>query len=185
MKFYKKNNTKGFTLLETIVALFIMSTAMSALVFITLEGVNNTTFVKDRLTANFLAQEGVELVRNIRDVHVRFVSAGQDRGASWNTFTTFMNPCIMTDCTIDPIKSSIDSNIVKACKGTCPFLTMDSAEYVYSYGSGDDTKFKRFIRIYEAQQGQLFVISRVEWSHGTKNQKADASVLLTDWLPSL
>lgn len=64
----KKTTTQhGFTIVETLVALSIFSVAVIALISVTISGSSGSTYVKNKLTASYLAQEGIEMVRNLRD----------------------------------------------------------------------------------------------------------------------
>lgn len=64
----KKTTTQqGFTIVETLVALSIFSVAVIALISVTVSGSSGATYVKNKLTASYLAQEGIEMVRNLRD----------------------------------------------------------------------------------------------------------------------
>ncbi len=58
---------QGFTIVETLVALSIFSVAVIALISVAISGSSGATYVKNKLTASYLAQEGVEMVRNLRD----------------------------------------------------------------------------------------------------------------------
>ena len=72
-------NKKGFTLIEVLLAVFIISVAVLGLY----NGINysyhSVETAKEVFTASYLAEEGVELVKNIRDSN--FVTGG----ATWNT----------------------------------------------------------------------------------------------------
>jgi len=47
--------------------LSIFSVAVIALISVTISGSSGATYVKNKLTASYLAQEGIEMVRNLRD----------------------------------------------------------------------------------------------------------------------
>ena len=80
---YKLQTKQGFTLLETLIALSIFSiTIVSLIVFIS-DGVANAKFTKNKLTASYLAQEGIEYMRNIRDTYVLY---SEDGSIGWNAF---------------------------------------------------------------------------------------------------
>lgn len=66
--FYKKNNT-GFTLVETLVAVTILVMSVTGLLIVTGEGLQKTSNAQTRLQAQYLAQEGIELVRATRDTY--------------------------------------------------------------------------------------------------------------------
>ncbi len=78
---YRAKQKSGFTIVETLVALSIFSVAVIALMTVTITGSNGTSYVKNKLTASYLAQEGIELVRNLRDT-ASFVDPQQ----AWNLF---------------------------------------------------------------------------------------------------
>ena len=61
------NHNQGFTLIEALIAIFIFSVALVSLITITAKGITGTTQARDQITAQFLAQEGIELMRNYRD----------------------------------------------------------------------------------------------------------------------
>lgn len=65
---YKKEHA-GFTLLEMLFAVVIFSFALVSLMLIAGKGVIATSTAKDQLVAQYLAEEGAEVVRNIRDTN--------------------------------------------------------------------------------------------------------------------
>lgn len=65
-------NQKGITLIETIVAVFVVAIGLVSGLSLAVMSTNRTTAVKEKLVALYLAQEGLELARNVRD------SAGLD-----------------------------------------------------------------------------------------------------------
>ncbi len=72
-KLQPKNST-GFTLIEIIIAIAILSFGI-ILVYGSFASVVNSTYnISARFTAAYLAQEGFEIVRNIRDTN--FISIG-------------------------------------------------------------------------------------------------------------
>src|SRR3990170_1749725 len=77
------SGSRGFTLIETLVALVIFTTSITVLISVTGSGVANTNYAKNKFIASYLAQEGVEMVRNIRD------NAWLDpAGGGWSKFIT-------------------------------------------------------------------------------------------------
>ncbi|MCX6751297.1 MAG: prepilin-type N-terminal cleavage/methylation domain-containing protein [Candidatus Nomurabacteria bacterium] len=81
--FKQKNKKSGFTLVETLIALSIFSVSIIAMMSILGSGIANTNYAKNKIAASYLAQEGIEYVRNIRDNDVLYTSA---TGKNWATF---------------------------------------------------------------------------------------------------
>src|SRR3989338_6292235 len=61
-----KNNL-GFTLVETLVAISILSISITATFTAVQNGIQNSTIAKDQTTAFYLAQEAMEFIKNKRD----------------------------------------------------------------------------------------------------------------------
>ena len=62
-----KNIRGGFTIVETLVALSIFSISITAMIVVSGQGISNTGTASNKIVADYLAQEGVEIIRNIRD----------------------------------------------------------------------------------------------------------------------
>jgi prepilin-type N-terminal cleavage/methylation domain-containing protein len=92
---------KGFTIIELIISIFILSIAIvgtfSAFLIMTIL----TSETADRLTATYLAQDGIEIVRNIRDNNWLKMKAGVS-GTNWTTGLYNANgidcSCSISDC---------------------------------------------------------------------------------------
>lgn len=59
--------TKGFTLMETLIALVILSVAITGPLALVQRAINASTFAQGQVVASFLAQGVIEYVRNLRD----------------------------------------------------------------------------------------------------------------------
>ena len=59
----------GFTLLEVIAAIFLITVGIIGSYSLITQTISSSTFSKDKLIAAYLAQEGIEIVRNIRDTN--------------------------------------------------------------------------------------------------------------------
>ena len=89
IKIKQKNETcpskpwrsRGFTLVETLVAISIFSMSIIALMSILGGGISNTNYAKMKISASYLAQEGIEYVKNMRDTSALYGGA-----SGWNDF---------------------------------------------------------------------------------------------------
>lgn len=57
----------GFSLVELIITLFIFAIGLAAVVFMTSKNIKSSVDAKDQIVASELAQEGIELIRNLKD----------------------------------------------------------------------------------------------------------------------
>ena len=157
-------NKKGFTLLEIIIAMgVIISVLTSALVLITLT-VNSTKASRSRIIAISLSQEGLEIVRNIRDSNWlsnrrnignwRFGLTPGDYRAQYNS-SGLLNFSIMP-------------------------LRLNNG--FYQYNEGDNTPFYRKIILEHIDDNQLKIISEVTWNERGRNQIISAETRLYNWL---
>jgi len=79
----------GFTLVETLVAISIFTVSILGLVAVISDGVVSTRYAKQKIAASYLAQEGIEYVRNIRDREILY---GQGNiGIRWGRFKDNLN----------------------------------------------------------------------------------------------
>jgi len=172
LKTPKRNNRRigaGFTLMEIIVAMgVIISVLTSALVLITLT-VNSTKSSRLRIIAISLSQEGLEIVRNIRDSNWL---AGRRTPLNW------------WDGLGDnsgPMDYRAQYNISNLLSYSITPLRINNGFYQYGAG-GENTPFYRKITIEHIGNNQIRVISEVTWNERGRNQIISAETRLYNWL---
>ena len=79
----KQNKKNGFTLIETLVAVSIFTMSIMALLVVLTQGIANNNYAKKKILASYLAQEGIEYIRNMRDTYTLYTGVP---GNSWNGF---------------------------------------------------------------------------------------------------
>lgn len=167
-------------MVETLVAIAIFATSITALISITARGINDNVYVKDKLTASHLAAEGIEFVRNLRD---RLVLV--DLSSSWESFGANMAPCVndgscymgwWSDYSVSPPISCQGSD------GSCPVLNYDPDFGLYGYEFITQSKFTRTITAEVLGSGQEMVItSTVSWTHGQRQHSVSYTYNLLNW----
>lgn len=118
MKNFSKQKNKAFTLVETLVAVSIFTMSILGLISVLASGISDTNYAKQKITAAFLAQEGIECVRNKRDNLVLYDTVSAQNG--WNTFKASSKNCPIVDSdfsgftrTITADTTSFGSNEIK------------------------------------------------------------------------
>lgn len=151
---------KGFTLIEVILAITILSLGVTA-AWITLQKIIPFTSITiSRQTASYLLQEGFEIVRNIRD-------------KSWLEKEGWGEGLQTGDREAD-YKSQ---NLRLAYQGR--YLNIDNDGF-YSYSAGTPTKFKRRINI--SISGDLInVLVEVQWEERGRVHSISGHETLYNW----
>ena len=151
MKFKKinKNNAyqRGFTLIESLVAVTILITAILGPMSIAAKGIATAAYARDQAIAFFLAQEGLEYVRNVRDSnsHARVL------------WLSGLSACVPGACIIDS-----PNNTINTCAGVCPAIRYDNSTHLYGYDSTfGATNFTRTINISSTVPDEEVVVSSV------------------------
>lgn len=76
----------GFTLIETMVAITIITLAIAGPLVIANSAIVAARISRDQLTASYLAQEGIEYVRAMRDDNYLAVYNTPNEGSAWSNF---------------------------------------------------------------------------------------------------
>ncbi|MDP3696477.1 MAG: prepilin-type N-terminal cleavage/methylation domain-containing protein [Candidatus Taylorbacteria bacterium] len=182
--FLKKINQKswytgqaGLTLVEALVTLVVLSLGLIPALAIVSSSVRIAALIENNLIAANLAQEGVEIIRSLRDANWFAVparsfdnglvigSVGQWR-VEWNT-----------NWATNPPQAA----------GTNPPLKLDSVTGTYTYASCPtcaDTGFKRHVTVTKTTDPcgcKLIVVSRVDWTQHRSTRTINVESHLFDW----
>lgn len=163
MKIKFKN--KGFTLMEVVIAIAVIVTALVASVALVSYSVSSTKLSRSRITAQGLAQEGLEIVRNFRDnnwlVFKRKASDWRDglQAGDWRAQYNVNN--LLSFASL-PLK--IDTN------------------GFYQYDNGTDTPFYRKITLESIGNNQIKAISEITWQEYGKSNSLKVETRLYNWL---
>ncbi len=158
----------GFTMIETLVAIFIFGITLTATSFIMITNLNTAKSIRNGYIASGLVQEGIEVVRNMRD---RDWFLNVPPGA--NPFGT-----TIPDGTR---RVQWDSTTLIAV-GVNPPLKKDSASGLYSYTTGTDTIFKRTITITTIIPNvEKRIVAQVQWDERGVTKSLSAEEHLFNW----
>ncbi len=179
-------HNKGFTLIETLVALSIFSLSIVALIVAAGQGVSNFQTIKARLTASYLAQEGVELVHNIRDTEMETGSWASFIGTSSPVANCFLNQN-PNGCTIDAVYAPQNIDVQACTSSVCPFMKYDQfVGYNHSPTYPTNTVFRRTIALTLLPlNNEVEVKSTVSYTIGGTTSQIVMSEILTNWIGNI
>lgn len=167
-----KRQSAGFTMIELIIALAILSFGIVG-VYEAISPLFSATYnTSNKLIAVNLAQEGMEIARNIRDNN--FIESAGNPSILWSRG---LSGCEL-GCRLDYKTTSANQ--------LQPYLPAEflkiNADGFYGYDSGDNTIFKRKITAsLESGTDILRVSSLVEWSFNGKPFSYEATAYLHNW----
>lgn len=161
---------RGFSLIETLVAVVILVSAVVGPLTLAQRSIRSAVYVRDQVTASFLAEEAIEYIRSVRD-------ANEHKGKNWlNGLTNCVGQLCMVDATQDT------NNAFKKCdkkpplpyESTCELLAFDkvSGRYGFKTLNWEDTRFVREVTIATIPRGnntsdkEAKIEVRVFWKTG-------------------
>lgn len=196
-----QHTKKGFTLIETLVAIFVLMLALTGPIYIATLALRGSVGSRDGVSARYLAQEVVEVIRNNRDN--RTINASQysilewaQKGADTLTGgTPCMNPKNTTTAKCEMQRDySSGAYMFIACGASCSQLRFTPNGTISYYGTNDTSAaFSKFTREFYIQvapldpsstnnpQKELQIVVNIKWNdHGI-----DKIYTLTEYLHNL
>ncbi len=160
---------KGFTLIETLAAITLLSVAIVAPMSLASRSLSASYYSRDQVTAYYLAQEAIESIRNIRDGNVLQIVQSSNP-ASINLFQDIP---LDVNFTVDARKTNSITAINQNCSPACPALQTDGTLYGYNAG-WTDTHFTRTVRVTQisGSPNELRVTVTVAWKTGAFQERS-------------
>jgi len=185
----KRKTNRGFTLLETLVAVTIMMIAIASAFGLAPEGLVGARFAKNQTTATYLTQEALEVVHNMRD-NAMFFSPDPSDPMNWLSGVAH---CIDRACTVNPVEDKLD-----VCSGPCrPLISIETVDGGRAYGNGllfeshssaQETIFTRQVSLKKILNSiigrddtEVLMTVRVSWKEGRVTKVTEVSETLFDW----
>ena len=176
---------RGFTLVETLVALAIFSASIVGMLVILGGGISNTTFVKGKTIATYLSQEGIELTRNLRD---SYTLDGRGWSQFYGDYGDISTGICNTVCQIESDRQSQMATNVFPCAALqlCQPLNYDTVTGFYQHLATSNTQPVPFTRVlYITPRGsgsdELHVRSVVTWNYQGQPYSVESSTNLFNW----
>lgn len=194
----KRNRPQqGFTLIETLVAIAILGIMMGAPFFAINQSIIASDASRDELIGSYLAQEGVEYVRSIRDGNYLYVRQNPSSTETWlygldgTDPNGNFNPSQYTDCytpnlcTVDPMNNQVVSY---TSTSSVPVLYLNNSTYLYSQSSagGTPTQFTRTVQLIpitnNGMSNEVKILVTITWETRNRPYTTIVTEYLDDWL---
>lgn len=187
----KLNTNRGFTLLETLVAIFILTISITGPMVFAQSGLRTAFLARDQITAFFLAQDAIETIKNIRDTNGLNPAATDwlqnidvcNVANSPGTCKIYINT---TDTT--PVAQKCGTGVV-ATSAVCPPM-QQSASGAFTYNLNpaptSPSRFTRTIYISETiSNKEAQIVVEVSWTSNVRVGGASIRVQenMYNWIP--
>lgn len=172
---------KGFSLIETLVAITVLIGAIAGPLTLASQGIKAASLFKNQLIASNLAQEGIELVHAKRDSNIL-------DGKEW--MDGILDVCGGNGCYISytPTNNNKDTQIVfQSCDaGGCPKFFVTPEDWYVQKKTGDandsETIFQRTIHVTNVVPGrEVNVKTTVSWQERFSSLPFDLEEDLLKW----
>jgi len=169
-------HSHGFTIVETLIAVLMISTALIAVTSIVSRTMDVTNTTQGRLVAARLAQQGVDLVRAKRDNNILCVNSSCGNASNWDdNLVGDWLPDITTDDILNAgegftggsYDTDFSGNNALICTYNDSTGSIHNGQYTYCTGMYAEPLpggFRRVVRVEEENPGySLRVSSKVTW----------------------
>jgi Tfp pilus assembly protein PilV len=201
--FILKKEEKGFTIVESLVAIGMLLLAVTGAYGVAQQSLQHSQVAREQITAFYLAQEGIEAVKNLRDENFLNGSYVWDGGATGSNISN----CLGENCLVDPLVERLElcsSNTATGClleqnnNGNSTFYGMyshyDSNVPIYGASSwtGDDggsnwqpSPFTRTVTLTRTSPDEISVTVKVSWFDKVRNENTNITLreILLNWYP--
>jgi len=175
----KKSNNKGFGLLEAVLAIAVLVIVVASTVTLSRMSIKSSAISLDRVQAYYLAQEGIEAVRQIRDTN--WLSSA---GNPW-----LNDVCVDCYCLAGPEYTSgnywqLSTDLEKYKNVVLSNKTFTRTISILSPESGVDTSLKGF-GIQNTNNNKLKKVEvKVTWKAYNQDWSTVVVTYLSDWKPT-
>lgn len=186
----KIQKNKGFTIIEAMVAIFLLTISVSSMLGITASSATSARYSNNEITANYLLQEAIDSIRNSRDTIAFQI---KDGSGGWDKFLQRygypLDKCFSAGgCRLSMDIFEVGDTTgpdVFNCGLSCQYLQYDETgeNLFYNYTEGETSPFKRTINMKKITDDEVKVTAKVEWlnSDATNIRKQELTVYLLNW----
>ncbi len=175
---------RGFTLVETLVAITIIAIAIVGPLYAVQQALNASRSARDLLIASSLAQEAVEYVRAVRDSNYLYTfKSGANRSWLFGVDgTSGSTNCFTAVCVVDP-SQNVNPNDSYVSR-TVTKLYRNAAGLYNQQGNGQQTPFTRTIQLASVQgtSDEVVLTVVITWTQKGIPQRLEITERLHNWL---
>jgi len=153
---------RGFTIVEIITVLFIVSVGLVGVLSLIIKNIQSQNYNKNSLIAYQLAQEGIELVREVRDTNWKLLQSFNYNLADGTYYLDYLD--------IVPVASAAPEP-----------LYLSGTGYYSHDPSGTASGFNRLVTIETIDASSIRVTSSVSWQIRNQDFNYDLETILYDW----
>jgi prepilin-type N-terminal cleavage/methylation domain-containing protein len=158
------NSRKGFTLIETLVAIFVLLIATTGPLAFTQSGLQTSFLARDQITAFYLAQESIETIKNIRDHNA--IESRTNASVQWTDDFEACTPEPTTiSCNIQMINNTLTTDLcTNNIDGKCDPMRYDSINKRFLISGGtENSKYTRTVYISKITDEEMQIVVEVSW----------------------
>jgi len=163
-----QNPNKGFSLIEVLISLTVIVTALVGVISLATASISSIRINKSKIIAANLAEEGLELIKNIRDNN--WLNYKRQAG-------TWLDGLASDDYRVQYDKENL------LVFDNAP-LKIDNNGF-YQYDTGIDTRFYRKVIIQKISDDQIKVVIEITWQESGRSNLITAEVRLYNWLKEI
>ncbi len=184
----KKNRSNGFTIVEAMIAAAVISVGLIGVLTLCTVSMKLGRISLNRVIAANLAQEGIEVIRSMRDNHW----LANDDPWDYSPFNV-IGGCDIGIVVWNPISGewtwddTISESDYSNSLSQVGFYLDTNARYIQGAGA-QQTNFYRIIEIYDNEDSDFpgidarrRVVSKVKWDEGDKFYEIQVENWLYDW----
>ncbi len=157
------NRQSGFTIIESLVAFLVLTLSLAPMLAMANLSSSISNSIKNNLIGSMLAQEGIEIVRALRD-------------ENWLNGRSFDYNLPGTS-----IAQWDSGALIPTSPDSIPYIKLDPSTNKYNYDTGEDTIFKRKIYVYSVSSSEIMVQSIVTYQNRFSDKTITVEDHLYDW----
>ncbi len=179
LKILHLQSRRGFTLVETLVAISILMIAVASPLTIAQKGLSSAIYAKDQIVASYLAQDAIEYLRNWSDQNVAQVPT-----VAW--LDGIKNKCSTTLCTVDTTQPYVQNYTspygIASCSGTCSSLYYDSGTNIYNQTQVGNSTFTRSVKVEEiVPNTEALITVTMSWKDKSIDRELVVNTRIYNW----